>query len=684
MPAGALPAALRLGQAAAASGAPGKQARHECRGTERRAAEHAEVGVQVVVPDVPDGSQAARCLLCGREATCAMADLKEEDKQQIGTVLQQVLELSDLNEATLRDLAAERQARTEERAAGAAREDAMVGEVGRLREKLAHALDLLRAYQKRVRDMQQALVTSDQALGSLQHEHKMLLVRTSGSRAIPPTPPPAKVPVADPGAETDAGELSAAVESIAAALACAEESQPHTPPREAQSRAGEAGNVASHENTPAPQLPPAPHILDESSSALQGRVAATVAAGAATIASAGQRVGHTAGLAAGIADPVAGPLGLGLEEPSGAMRAVGLPPVWRPASKPADHTPGPSVVVPPTSGCAEMDSAQAAAVLEGGEGDAAGAAPVRQDDAHVRAGARTAAAVVDSSRASLCSSVAHDEQREACGECPSVLPEDSLTEECAPCKRSLAFEEGGSSAAGAESPSTDDAPHAHAPAQQSPHAGDQHASSDAHAGQHASSDAHAECRQADAPAARAAHAAAPQAPPAIIAVAPVPSAALAEDLKRKKEQEIDKEKEESAKLLTLKSERAAAVPAPVLKSERAAAVPAPVPQPEQDTAAQGQAPAPSPSDREQQGPRRHTGALVAPAASAQPEHDPGEDVYRDRGVSLLSDKTSSALVAPVASAQAEHDPRADVGPSSALVARVARAHTQPICMYVCM
>ena len=35
-----------------------------------------------------------------------------------------------------------------------------------------------------------------------------------------------------------------------------------------------------------------------------------------------------------------------------------------------------------------MDSAQAAAVLEGGEGDAAGAAPVRQDDARVRAGAR--------------------------------------------------------------------------------------------------------------------------------------------------------------------------------------------------------------------------------------------------------------------------------------------------------
>ena len=49
MPAGALPAALRLGQAAAASGGPGKQARHECRGTERRAAEHAEVGVQVVL-----------------------------------------------------------------------------------------------------------------------------------------------------------------------------------------------------------------------------------------------------------------------------------------------------------------------------------------------------------------------------------------------------------------------------------------------------------------------------------------------------------------------------------------------------------------------------------------------------------------------------------------------------------
>jgi len=213
------------------------------------------------------------CLLCGRKAVCLMADLNEEDKRQIAQVLQQVLELSELNDTVNGQLEAERQMREE----AVAKTIALVEEVDGLRGKLAHALDLLRAYQKRVREMQQALITSDQALSSLQYEHKALLVRIPGSRSAPPTPPP-KAAAAEPAV----GDLSAAVESIAASLVHNQELL-HTP-RAATGSADAAGYKAlpdpgTQENTPAPQPAPTAHCLDAASSALQ--VAAAVAGGPA-------------------------------------------------------------------------------------------------------------------------------------------------------------------------------------------------------------------------------------------------------------------------------------------------------------------------------------------------------------------------------------------------------------------
>jgi len=215
-----------------------------------------------------NGSSVDRCLLCGREAVCSMADLNDSDKGQIATMLKQVLELSELNDSMTSQVEAEKSAREE----AVNKTTALAGEADSLRGKLGQALDLLRAYQKRVREMQQALVASDQALSALQSEHKSLLVRMPGGRAAPPTPPNRLNLRPEP--EEVVGNLSAAVDSIAAALA-AEADVLHTPRENVPDTAG-AGQIpepGTQENTPAPQPAPMPHLLDESSAALKRGVA---------------------------------------------------------------------------------------------------------------------------------------------------------------------------------------------------------------------------------------------------------------------------------------------------------------------------------------------------------------------------------------------------------------------------
>jgi hypothetical protein len=257
----------------------------------RRSQRGGDVGVQATGEikeenEAGDGSGPAAatpqsCLLCGRGAVCSMADLNEEDKQQIAGVLKQVLELSELSDSSASQLAGEKQARQEVEARAAALSE----EVGGLRAKLAHALDLLRAYQKRVREMQNALVTSDQALSALQHEHKMLLARMPGARVPPPTPP-RTAPAACFGectrvilATQGAGDLSIAIDSIAAALAQSTD-RLHTPCKTATGLAADGSaphEPGTQESTPAPQRPaPTPHSLDEASSALSAQ--ATVGA----------------------------------------------------------------------------------------------------------------------------------------------------------------------------------------------------------------------------------------------------------------------------------------------------------------------------------------------------------------------------------------------------------------------
>ena len=113
--------------------------------------------------------------------------------------------------------------------------------------------------------MQQALISSDQAMASLQHEHRMLLARSLGARMPPPTPPSVKATATQ---ASGAGDLSAAVEGIAAALAQGRQDSLKTP-RELSSHPAPV-EPGTHENTPAPQRPaPIPHALDESSSSLQ-------------------------------------------------------------------------------------------------------------------------------------------------------------------------------------------------------------------------------------------------------------------------------------------------------------------------------------------------------------------------------------------------------------------------------
>lgn len=228
-----------------------------------------EVGVQTTneVHSTAAGATSS-CLLCGRQAECSMADLNDSDKGQIAAVLKQVLELSELNDSMTGQLEAgktEHQEATDKAAA-------LAGEVDGLRGKLSQALDLLRAYQKRVREMQQALVASDQALIALRSEHKALLVRIPGARVAPPTPPQR----VNSCSEQVSGDLSAAVDSIAAAL----ETDPDMvrTPRESTHDATGFGQESSapgtQENTPAPQRPaPTPHLPDESSSSLHHRIA---------------------------------------------------------------------------------------------------------------------------------------------------------------------------------------------------------------------------------------------------------------------------------------------------------------------------------------------------------------------------------------------------------------------------
>ena len=234
------------------------------RGGSSKAKGAIEVGVQAS-NEGDDGSAGAMlsCLMCGRAAECSMADLNDSDKGQIAAVLKQVLELSELNDSMSSQLAAEETARKQALDQAAA----LTGEVDGLRGKLRQALDLLRAYQKRVREMQQALVASDQALIALQSEHKALLVRIPGARGAPPTPPPR----VNSGHEQGSGDLSAAVDSIAAALAT-EADVLHTPRENAHGTAvtgQEPSAPGTQENTPAPQRPaPTPHQPDESTPAL--------------------------------------------------------------------------------------------------------------------------------------------------------------------------------------------------------------------------------------------------------------------------------------------------------------------------------------------------------------------------------------------------------------------------------
>ena len=82
------------------------------------------------------------------DAKCSMADLCNEDKQQISDLLQKVLRLTEDNEHACREAAAEKATSV----ALAQQNRTLLEEVATLKSKLSHSLQLLRAYQAWAKD----------------------------------------------------------------------------------------------------------------------------------------------------------------------------------------------------------------------------------------------------------------------------------------------------------------------------------------------------------------------------------------------------------------------------------------------------------------------------------------------------------------------------------------------------
>jgi hypothetical protein len=133
----------------------GKKRRGQIRSRSVAAPETRDASKIEAVPLTPED---ARCPV-GR---CSMGNLCAEEKGKISSLLQQVLALSEDTERA-GQAAASSQKVTDDLTAKNAE---LVEEVQSLRGKLGHALELLRAYQKRMKEMQQALAKSDSALAA--------------------------------------------------------------------------------------------------------------------------------------------------------------------------------------------------------------------------------------------------------------------------------------------------------------------------------------------------------------------------------------------------------------------------------------------------------------------------------------------------------------------------------------
>eukprot|EP00960_Hanusia_phi_P077204 768664-Hanusia_phi.AAC.3 len=92
--------------------------------------------------------------------TCTMMDLCTQDKETIACVLRQILQLTEINEATLRDLQTEREAKSV-----LLQENADLKEKNSSLElKLEQAIDLLRQYQIRMKSLYEGLQKTEQEL----------------------------------------------------------------------------------------------------------------------------------------------------------------------------------------------------------------------------------------------------------------------------------------------------------------------------------------------------------------------------------------------------------------------------------------------------------------------------------------------------------------------------------------
>eukprot|EP00961_Rhodomonas_salina_P024824 334260-Rhodomonas_salina.1 len=94
----------------------------------------------------------------------SMANLCDEDKDKISNLLQHVMQLTTENEHLSKENEGLRSQSATDSKTSADLTDknrTLEGEVSSLRKKLTHALDLLRAYQTKLQEMQQVIVQSD-------------------------------------------------------------------------------------------------------------------------------------------------------------------------------------------------------------------------------------------------------------------------------------------------------------------------------------------------------------------------------------------------------------------------------------------------------------------------------------------------------------------------------------------
>lgn len=193
--------------AAAESGLPRRESKKRRGQSGRRDAAVKEVK-KMLMPEAVLSQDVGRCPV-GR---CAMGNLCDEDKSQISKLLQQVLSLSEDSERAGQEIMVSRKMAedlTEKNAE-------LVEEVCSLRGKLGHALELLRAYQKRMKEMQQALSQSDSALAAARgvwHQRSM------GAPPELPAPPSAREMEDSAGPGDQREDLSNAITALEEASA---------------------------------------------------------------------------------------------------------------------------------------------------------------------------------------------------------------------------------------------------------------------------------------------------------------------------------------------------------------------------------------------------------------------------------------------------------------------------------